>query len=95
MHYGEITLDPASSQVAKSGEVVELTRHEFSILEILMGHLGRVVTKEHLEETIYGWEGGAESNTIEVHIHHLRKKLGKKTIQTVRGIGYQLSEVDH
>jgi two-component system, OmpR family, response regulator QseB len=89
-HYGNITLNPASRSVTQEGQPVELTHHEFSILEILMNHNGRIATKEHLEESLYGWESGAESNTIEVHIHHLRKKLGKRTIHTVRGVGYQL-----
>ncbi len=92
-HYGNISLDPAARTVTQDGDPVDLTRHEFSILELLMSHAGRVVTKEHLEESLYGWESGAESNTIEVHIHHLRKKLGKSTIQTVRGVGYQLPEI--
>ncbi len=88
--YGNITLDPAARTVAKSDVAIDLTRHEFSILELLFGNIGRTVTKTHLEESLYGWEDGAESNTIEVHIHHLRKKLGKELIQTVRGVGYQI-----
>ena len=89
-HYRNITLDPAARTVTQNGTAIDLTRHEFSILEILFANIGRSVTKERLEESLYGWEDGAESNTIEVHIHHLRKKLGKEIIHTVRGIGYQL-----
>lgn len=88
----DIALDPAARTVKQNDVPVELTRHEFSILELLMGNIGRTVTKSHLEESLYGWDEGAESNTIEVHIHHLRKKLGKELIRTVRGVGYQIPE---
>ena len=88
--YRDIVLNPAARTITQAGTPVVLTRHEFSILELLFGSIGRVVTKAHLEESLYGWDEGAESNTIEVHIHHLRKKLGKSLIQTIRGVGYQL-----
>lgn len=88
--YRNVVLDPAAHTVTQDGKPIELTRHEFSILELLFGSIGRVISKAQLEESLYGWDDGAESNTIEVHIHHLRKKLGKSLIQTVRGVGYQL-----
>ncbi len=90
LQYRDIVIDPAARRVTQREKPVELTRHQFSILELLMSNIGRVITKTQLEETLYGWDDGAESNTIEVHIHHLRKKLGKTTIQTVRGVGYQI-----
>ena len=90
LQYQDITLDPAAHSVSQRGKAVELTRHEFSILELLFSRIGQVLSKSQLEEALYGWDEGAESNTIEVHIHHLRKKLGKTLIQTVRGVGYQI-----
>ncbi|MBL8480938.1 MAG: winged helix-turn-helix domain-containing protein, partial [Rhodocyclaceae bacterium] len=61
-----------------------------ALLETLMTQAGRVLTRSQLEAAMYGWEGGAESNTIEVHIHHLRRKLGSDLIRTLRGVGYTI-----
>ncbi len=72
------------------GDVIDLSRREFSLLQLLLQQHGRVVSKGRLEETIYGWGEEVESNALEVHIHHLRKKIGKERIKTVRGVGYQL-----
>lgn len=90
LEYQDIVLDPAARSVTQKGKPVELTRHEFSTLERLMSNIGRATTKTQLEENLYGWDEGSESNTIEVHIHHLRKKMGKSLIQTIRGVGYQI-----
>jgi DNA-binding response OmpR family regulator len=82
IRYGEIELDPAGKQVTLAGQPVELTGREFAILQGLLDSQGKVLTRERLDELLYGWDEGAESNAIEVHIHHLRKKLGKDLIRT-------------
>jgi DNA-binding response OmpR family regulator len=91
---GELRLNPASQQVWYRGEEVDLSRREFAVLAEFVNRPGQVLTRERLEAIIYGWTDGVESNALEVHIHHLRKKLDSKLIKTVRGIGYQLV-VDH
>ena len=67
-----------------------LSRSEFTLLHCLVRNAGRVVTRTRFEEQLYGWRDGVESNSLEVHIHNLRRKLGKATIRTVRGVGYLL-----
>ncbi|MES9858955.1 MAG: response regulator [Sedimenticola sp.] len=86
--YGELVLDPAARTVILNGDDVVCTTHEFAILEALLLNCGRVLSRPRLEEALYGWDDGVESNAIEVYIHHLRKKLGKTLIRTVRGVGY-------
>jgi two-component system, OmpR family, response regulator QseB len=86
-HQG-IVLDPASHQVTFNDENVELSQKEFEILSFLMGNIGRVVSRARLEESLYSWSSDIESNTVEVHIHYLRKKLDPAIIRTVRGVGY-------
>jgi two-component system, OmpR family, response regulator QseB len=83
-----IVLDPASHQVTFNGEIVELSQKEFEILSFLMGNIGRVVSRARLEESLYSWSSDIESNTVEVHIHYLRKKLDSAIIRTIRGVGY-------
>jgi DNA-binding response OmpR family regulator len=85
---GSVEIDPDSRQTWLNGETVELSAREFGLLELLMQNADRVMTRAQLEQSIYGWGDGADSNTIEVFIHHLRKKLGNDFIQTLRGIGY-------
>ncbi|MGH6760864.1 MAG: winged helix-turn-helix domain-containing protein [Phyllobacterium sp.] len=85
-----ITLDPSTRSIEKDGQPVHLSRREFSILQVLMTHPGQVVSKAQLEDKLYGWQEEVESNAVEVHIHHLRNKLGAGLIRTVRGIGYRL-----
>ena len=87
---GAIEIDPAAHQAWREGELVELSAREFAILELLMRNAGRVLTRAQLEESLYGWGDSVESNTIEVFIHHLRKKLGADFIRTLRGIGYSV-----
>ncbi|SFV34244.1 response regulator [Hyphomicrobium facile] len=88
----DIVIEPASMTVRKSGDQVRLSRREFSILKVLMDRPGQILSKRQLEEKLYGWQEDVESNTVEVHIHHLRAKLGNHVIETVRGIGYRLYE---
>lgn len=85
---GAVEIDPDSRQVWKDGKTIELSAKEFAVLEMLLQNVGRVLTRAQLEQSLYGWSEGADSNTIEVFIHHLRKKLGSDFIQTLRGIGY-------
>jgi DNA-binding response OmpR family regulator len=85
---GEVSIDDISHQVQVSGEVIDFSRREFMVLKALMENAGRVQTRESLESKLYSWGEEVASNTIEVHIHHLRKKLPKTFIKTLRGIGY-------
>lgn len=85
-----LTLDPASMQVFRDGSTVILSRREFSILHALMESPQAIHSKQALEERLYGWQEDVESNTIEVHVHKLRAKLGSAAIETVRGVGYRL-----
>jgi DNA-binding response OmpR family regulator len=90
IRYGALVVNPAARSVTKNDEVVSLGSHEFAVLEALLKNCGRVLSREQLEEALYGWEEGVESNAMEVYIHHLRKKLGKELIHTVRGVGYTI-----
>lgn len=83
-----LKLDPASHIVTLHDERVDLSQKEFEILSFLMGNIGRVVSRARLEESLYSWDSDIESNTVEVHIHYLRKKLYPGLIRTVRGVGY-------
>ncbi len=94
MEFSEIRLDPAAHEVTLNGQPVTLSSQEFAVLETLANHIGRVVSRSSLQQQLYGWSEGAESNVLEVCIHHLRKKLGKDLIQTVRGIGYIIKDND-
>jgi len=85
-----IELDPGRRTVEVDGTPVSLSRREFSILEALMRHPGTVLSKDQLADRLYGWEEDVESNAVEVHVHHLRVKIGRDAIETVRGLGYRL-----
>lgn len=89
---GDLTLDPAAHVVTQTGRVVELSSREFSLLQILLENAGRVLTRTQLEQSIYGWHDEPDSNALEVHIHHLRKKLGSELIRTLRGVGYTIAK---
>ena len=91
IEHGTLTLNPASREVTLEGEPVNLSSYEYAVLETLVTHSGRILSRRFLEERLYGWEEGVESNALEVYIHHLRKKLGKELIRTVRGVGYSIS----
>lgn len=90
LHSAKLRLDPAARQVFLDAQAVSLSQREFDLLHTLMRSAGRVLTREQLEQQMYRWGYEVESNAIEVHIHHLRKKLGADTIQTVRGVGYTM-----
>jgi two-component system response regulator QseB len=87
---GALRMDVAGHQVQLDGQAVDLSAREFAILTTLLESAGRVVSRERLEDSLYGWDQEISSNALEVHIHHLRKKLGSGWIQTVRGAGYRL-----
>ena len=90
LHCGALQLDPAGRQVSLNGLPVLLSTREFDLLHALMLNAGRVMSREQLEQQLYSWGYEVESNTIEVHIHHLRRKLNNELIQTVRGVGYTM-----
>ena len=90
---GELSLDPRSRTVTQCGAAVELSAREFTILEALMREPGTVLSRATLEEAVYGWNEGVGSNAIEVHLHHLRKKLGADVIKNVRGVGYHVKKL--
>lgn len=85
---GDIRLDPAARSVTVGGDAVELAAKEFSLLEALMLNKGRVLSRPQLEQQLYSWNDETGSNTVEVYIHHLRRKLGRDCIVTIRGVGY-------
>jgi len=85
---GEVVLDTLTHTVSVSGKNLELPRREFMLLKALMENPGRVMSREKLETRLYGWGEELASNSIEVHIHHLRKKIPTGFIKTIRGIGY-------
>lgn len=89
---GSLTIDTVMKTVRICGELVDLSAKEFGIVETLMRQPGAVVSKEALEESLYGWGQEIASNAVEVHLHFLRKKLGSEVIKNVRGVGYRISE---
>jgi two-component system OmpR family response regulator/two-component system response regulator QseB len=88
--HGDLALDPAAHGVSLAGQPVELSGREFSLLQMLLENAGRVLTRSQLEQSLYGWRDEPDSNALEVHIHHLRKKLGSELIRTLRGVGYTI-----
>jgi two-component system OmpR family response regulator len=88
---GDVTLDPRLARVTRDGAPVKLTSHEFRVLSYLMHHRTRVVSQSELTEHIYAQDFDRDSNTVEVFIARLRRKLGASIIETVRGLGYRVS----
>lgn len=91
LRVGDLTLDPARRCVSVGERPVELSAREFALLEALMRNAGRVLTRAQLEQALYAWGEEVESNALEVHVHHLRRKLHSTSIRTVRGVGYLMS----
>lgn len=89
---GALTLDPARREVTLDGQPLELSAREFGLLEALMLRPGTYISKEKLEETIYGWGEEIASNAIEVHVYNLRRKVGADRIRNLRGAGYRVTE---
>ncbi len=90
LQHGELKLDRSARQVTLSGQIINLSTREFDLLSVLMLSIGRVLSRDQLEQQLYSWGYEVESNAIEVHIHHLRKKIRVDMIQTVRGVGYMI-----
>ena len=88
LQVGALQLDPAARQVTFRGDRIDLQAREFAMLHELMLNAGRVLSREQLVERLYAWGEEIESNAIEVHVHHLRRKLAPEVIRTVRGVGY-------
>jgi two-component system response regulator QseB len=91
---GALVLNLDSMSATWNDQAVELPRREFMLLKQMAEHPQRIFNRAQLEESLYGWGEGAESNTIDVHVHHLRKKLAPEAIKTVRGVGYRLGDLD-
>ncbi len=89
---GELSIDPSTHHVTMKGRDITLSQREFAILELLAVNAGRALPRSRIEETLYGWESDVGSNALEVHIHHLRKKLDNKWIRTIRGVGYMMEK---
>ncbi|WP_426112728.1 response regulator [Pseudomonas sp. DSP3-2-2] len=92
IEHAGITLDPGTQQVTYRDQAVLLTPKEYQLLHELLSPPGRVLTRDRLIQLLYGWNEEAESNTLEVHIHHLRKKFSSDLIRTIRGVGYLVEE---
>lgn len=90
--HGQVTLNPGNRVAALNGSALALKPKEFALLELLMRNKGRVLPRKLIEEKLYNWDEEVTSNAVEVHVHHLRRKLGSDFIRTVHGIGYTLSE---
>ena len=91
---GDLQIDPATRRVSWRGVAVELGPREYAVLEELARNAGRVLSREQLESRLYEWDRGLESNAIEVHVHHIRRKLAPQLIRTVRGVGYFMPRAD-
>jgi two-component system, OmpR family, response regulator QseB len=94
IEYGALQIDPVKRQVVFRGTPVELSAREFAVLEALMREPGAVVSRAKLEDSVYGWGEEVGSNSVEVHLHHLRRKLDPALIRNVRGVGYRIARVE-
>lgn len=90
--HGILEFDPALRSIAINGEPVVLTPREITVLELFLNNKGRVLPRPLIQEKLYNWDDDVSSNAVEVHIHHLRKKLGNGFIRTVHGVGYTLGD---
>ena len=91
--YRDIVIYPDACNVEKSGQKIDLSRREYTLFIKLVENAGRLFSQHELEEALYSWDGDIESNTIQVHIHNIRKKIDKNIIRTVRGLGYVVDKV--
>lgn len=90
IYCGDLVFDPVAHCISIDGREIQLHAKENAILEALLQRPGLPLSRERLEQILYGWGEGVESNAVEVHIHHLRRKLGKARILTIRGVGYMI-----
>jgi len=91
---GNIVIDPAAHKVTFEGKEIKMSRREFALLHTLLENTDKVVPRGQLVECLYGWDDEIDSNALEVHIHHLRKKFGNKFIRTIRGVGYMVQKAE-
>lgn len=89
---GALELDPATLAVRWQGRNVDLPRREFALLRVLLENPGRTISRESAQQRLFGWDEDVASNALDVHVHHLRRKLPAALIRTVRGVGYALDE---
>ena len=94
IEHGRLAYDPSSRETFLGGEPVDLSRREQALLQALLHNKGRVLSSEQLKDSVYGFNDELESNALNVHIHHLRRKLGNGIVETVRGLGYRLGPAD-
>ena len=94
LQHGALVVDPAARTVLQRGQPVALSGREFAVLQLLLEASPRVLSRTQIEAGLYSWDGALESNAIEVHVHHLRKKLGDGLIRTLRGVGYCIPAAD-
>lgn len=87
---GEVRINPAAGHIQRQGRTVEPSRREWSLLRALLQSPGRILSTEQLRDSLYGYSQDVESNAVNVHVHHLRRKLGHELVETVRGEGYRL-----
>jgi DNA-binding response OmpR family regulator len=92
LRHGALALDPAARRVTLADAPIALSAREYALLHDLITHKGHIRSRQELESSLYAWGEEVESNTVEVYIHHLRKKIGTDLIRTVRGLGYVLGE---
>jgi two-component system response regulator QseB len=92
--YGAVRLDPVRREVSFRGRAIDLSAREYAVFEVLMKEPGAVVSREKLEDAVYGWGEEVGSNSVEVHLHHLRRKLAPELIRNVRGVGYRIGLFD-
>lgn len=91
IEYGPLRLNPASGEVFLRGEMVTLSRRELALLAALLQGCGRILSARQLKDSLYHFDEAVESNALNVHLHHLRRKLGVDLIETVRGVGYRMT----
>ena len=92
LKYKDVTFNPDTKQVYKSGKLIDLSPREVALLELLILNTNRVLSKNVIEEKLYSWDDEVQSNAVEVHVHHLRKKLGKDIVKTVNKLGYMMED---
>lgn len=90
LEYGRLKLDTAAKTAELDGQTLNLTQREYTLLEMLLSQPNQIFSRAQIEDKLYGWDQEVESNAVEVHIYHLRKKISKDLIQNRRGIGYQI-----
>lgn len=93
LNYGNLSLDTTAKTVTLHGNPLTLTQREYLLLELMLSQPKHILSRAQMEDKLYGWDQDVESNAIEVHIHNLRKKIGKNFIITKRGLGYQIGEM--